>query len=67
LECIFLFLKILFITNISLAQEVKENKINKVNYATVIMYHRFGEKKYPSTNIFNFLFVDIINLQTHFG
>ena len=48
---IFLFFKILFITYISLAQEVKENKINKVNYATVIMYHRFGEKKYPSTNI----------------
>ena len=48
---IFLFFKILFITNISLAQEVKENKINKVNYATVIMYHRFGEKRYPSTNI----------------
>jgi len=46
-----LFFKILFISNISLAQEVNENKINKVNYASVIMYHRFGEKRYPSTNI----------------
>ncbi|MGY9060645.1 MAG: polysaccharide deacetylase family protein, partial [Candidatus Puniceispirillales bacterium] len=48
---IFLFFKILLISNISLAQQDNENKINKINYASVIMYHRFGEKRYPSTNI----------------
>ena len=48
---VILFLKILFFTNISLAQDNSKNKINKANYASVIMYHRFGEKKYPSTNI----------------
>jgi peptidoglycan/xylan/chitin deacetylase (PgdA/CDA1 family) len=48
---VFLFFKILFIPNISLAQQDNENKINKINYASVIMYHRFGEKRYPSTNI----------------
>ena len=48
---IFLFLKILFLTNISLAQENNKSKVNNANYASVIMYHRFGEKRYPSTNI----------------
>ena len=48
---IFLFFKILFISNISLAQQYGGNKINNVNYTSVIMYHRFGEKRYPSTNI----------------
>ena len=51
LLCIFLFFKILFISNISLAQEGNKNKINNANYASVLMYHRFGEDKYPSTSI----------------
>ena len=48
---IFLFFNILFTFNPSLAQEDNKNKVNKVNYASVLMYHRFGEDKYPSTNI----------------
>ena len=47
----FLFFKILLISNISLAQEDSKIKISQANYASVLMYHRFGEDKYPSTNI----------------
>ena len=36
---------------ISNAEENANNKITKVNHAVVLMYHRFGENKYPSTNI----------------
>ena len=48
---IFMFIKILLITNTSVAQENNIKNINSANYASVIMYHRFGEKRYPSTNI----------------
>ena len=48
---ILLFFKILFLSTISLAQQDSTKKFNKVNYASVLMYHRFGENKYPSTNI----------------
>ena len=48
---IFLILKILLISNASFAQEVSKTEIQNVNYASVLMYHRFGENKYPTTNI----------------
>ena len=48
---IVIFIKILFITNSSVAQENIVKNINSANYVSVIMYHRFGEDNYPSTNI----------------
>ena len=48
---IFLILKILLISNASFAQEISKTEIQNVNYASVLMYHRFGENKYPTTNI----------------
>ena len=33
------------------AQNNDQKEALKVNYASVIMYHRFGESRYPSTNI----------------
>ena len=35
----------------SYSQENKTREIDNVNYASVIMYHRFGDSRYPSTNI----------------
>ncbi|MDC1134267.1 polysaccharide deacetylase family protein, partial [Alphaproteobacteria bacterium] len=37
--------------NASFAQEISKTEIQNVNYASVLMYHRFGENKYPTTNI----------------
>ena len=48
---IFLILKILLISNAPFAQEISKTEIQNVNYASVLMYHRFGENKYPTTNI----------------
>ena len=58
---VFLFFKMLFISNVALSQENDENEINKVNYASVIMYHRFGESKFPTTNIKIEQFLEHIN------
>ena len=44
---IFMFIKILLITNTTVAQENNIKNINSANYASVIMYHRFGESNYP--------------------
>ena len=48
---VFLILKLFLISNASFAQETSETEIQDVNYASVLMYHRFGENKYPTTNI----------------
>lgn len=48
---IFIILKILLISSTSLAQEINKTQIQDVNYVSVLMYHRFGENKYPTTNI----------------
>ena len=48
---VFLILKLLLISNASFAQEISKTEIQDVNYASVLMYHRFGEDKYPTTNI----------------
>ena len=42
------------------SQENKTKEINNVNYASVIMYHRFGDSRYPSTNIKKEQFMDHI-------
>ncbi|MDC0093548.1 polysaccharide deacetylase family protein [Alphaproteobacteria bacterium] len=46
----FVFL-IFIIPNITFAQNIDTKEILKANYASVIMYHRFGDSRYPSTNI----------------
>ena len=45
---IFLFF---IIPNFSFSQTNETTKISDVNYASLIMYHRFGDSRYPSTNI----------------
>ncbi len=35
----------------SYSQDNETKKVFNVNYASVIMYHRFGDSRYPSTNI----------------
>ena len=39
------------IPSISYSQTNENKNISKVNYASFIMYHRFGDSRYPSTNI----------------
>ena len=49
----------LFIRYNRYGNEIKE--IKNVNYASVIMYHRFGDSKYPSTNIKKEQFLEHVN------
>ena len=35
----------------SFSQTNETSQVSNVNYASVIMYHRFGDSRYPSTNI----------------
>ncbi len=53
------FFIIPFITH-SQVNEKKE-KISKSNYVSFIMYHRFGDSRYPSTNIKKYQFNEHIN------
>jgi len=46
-----LALLFLMFPNMSYSQEISKEEINNVNYTSVIMYHRFGDSRYPSTNI----------------
>ncbi len=46
---------------ISYSQDIKKVDIKNVNYASVIMYHRFGDSRYPSTNIKKEQFLKHIN------
>ena len=58
----FLFVFLFFIIpNFSFSQTNKTNKISDVNYASLIMYHRFGDSRYPSTNIKKEQFLKHIN------
>ena len=45
----------------SYSQEIRKEEIKNVNYASVIMYHRFGDSRYPSTNIKKEQFLKHIN------
>ena len=47
--------------NMSYSQENKTEEIKNVNYASVIMYHRFGDSRYPSTNIKKKQFLEHVN------
>ena len=48
---LFLLLKIIFFSTISFSQENNTQEKFVANYASFIMYHRFGDSRYPSTNI----------------
>ena len=41
--------------------DMAREEIKNVNYASVIMYHRFGDSRYPSTNIKKEQFMKHIN------
>ncbi len=45
----------------SYSQEIRKEQIENVNYASIIMYHRFGDSRYPSTNIKKEQFLKHIN------
>ena len=48
----FLLAFLLFIfPSFSYSQVDEKKQVSNVNYASVIMYHRFGDSRYPSTNI----------------
>ena len=49
------------ISTISYSQTNENKKVLNVNYASFIMYHRFGDSRYPSTNIKKEQFVNHIN------
>ncbi len=51
----------LIFPTMSYSQENETTEINNVNYASVIMYHRFGDSRYPSTNIKKEQFLKHIN------
>ena len=54
----FLFL---IMPSISYSQISEKNKVLNANYASFIMYHRFGDSRYPSTNIKKGQFIEHIN------
>ena len=54
----FLFL---IMPTISFSQTNEKSQISNVNYASFIMYHRFGDSRYPSTNIKKEQFIKHIN------
>ena len=49
------------IPTVSFSQTNETRKISDVNYASIIMYHRFGDSRYPSTNIKKKQFINHIN------
>ncbi len=54
----FLFLTI---SNPSFAQKNNTKEVFDVNYSAVLMYHRFGDSRYPSTNIKKEQFLKHVN------
>ena len=58
-----LLLTLLFfiIPSISYSQTNENKEVSKVNYASFIMYHRFGDSRYPSTNIKKEQFINHIS------
>ncbi len=52
---------IFIIPSISFSQVNKKKPASYVNYASVIMYHRFGDSRYPSTNIKKEQFLKHVN------
>ena len=58
----FLIALLLFIIpSISYSQLNEKKELSNVNYASFIMYHRFGDSRYPSTNIKKNQFMEHIN------
>ena len=58
----FLLILLLFIIpTFSFSQTRETSQISNANYASFIMYHRFGDSRYPSTNIKKEQFLKHIN------
>ena len=49
------------IPTFSFSQTNETSQVSNVNYASLIMYHRFGDSRYPSTNIKKEQFLKHIN------
>ena len=49
------------IPTFSFSQTNETSQVSNKNYASFIMYHRFGESRYPSTNITKEQFINHIN------
>ena len=47
--------------SISYSQANVNKEVSNVNYASFIMYHRFGDSRFPSTNIKKEQFIEHIN------
>ena len=56
-----LTLLFLIIPTFSFSQTNEIRKVSDVNYASFLMYHRFGDSRYPSTNIRKEQFIKHIN------
>ena len=57
LLCLLLFI----ISSFSYSQTNEDKELSNANYASFIMYHRFGDSRYPSTNIKKEQFLKHIN------
>ena len=60
MNLLFTFLFIILPT-FSFSQINETKQVSNVNYASLIMYHRFGDSRYPSTNIKKKQFINHIN------
>ena len=49
------------IPTFSFSQTNETSQVSNANYASFIMYHRFGDSRYPSTNIKKEQFIKHIN------
>ena len=49
------------IPTVSFSQTNETSQVSNANYASFIMYHRFGDSRYPSTNIKKEQFLEHIN------
>ena len=49
------------IPSISYSQTNENMEVSNFNYASFIMYHRFGDSRFPSTNIKKEQFIEHIN------
>ena len=50
-----------YFTYFFIFQTNETSQVSNANYASFIMYHRFGDSRYPSTNIKKEQFLEHIN------
>ena len=56
-----LVILLFILPSLSFSQTNETKQVTNVNYASIIMYHRFGDSRYPSTNIKKEQFINHIN------